>query len=326
MKLGIIGPQGPDTFATNIGDAAQRMGHQVVPLGSGRPRHATLAGRAVQHVLESVPDVERRLHARLARAAQAHECDAVLSTNHALAAEAVAELRRARIPVALWYPDAVVNMGRQWMLLAPYSVVFTKDPLLARRLRDTLDINARYLPQACNPRWHRPMSEPATERTIVVAGNVYPSRLLLLRRLHEAGIPLSLYGAPVPRYLLPTMPPGLRMRPPIFREDKSRVFRGAAAVLNNLHPGEMTGVNLRTFEATGAGAAVLCEDRPVLADLYDPGREIVSFTTVAELIERARELLDEPRRTAEIGDAATKRAHAEHTYEHRLPELFAQLS
>jgi hypothetical protein len=38
-------------------------------------------------------------------------------------------------------------------------------------------------------------------------------------------------------------------------EEKARVFRSAAAVLNNLHPAEISGVNARLFEAAGSGAA-----------------------------------------------------------------------
>ncbi len=57
---------------------------------------------------------------------------------------------------------------------------------------------------------------------------------------------------------------------PVFGHDKARVFREAAAVLNNLHPAEMRGVNARLFEATASGAAVLCERRPVLDELFDP--------------------------------------------------------
>ncbi|MFB9236894.1 glycosyltransferase [Plantactinospora siamensis] len=322
----MIGPHGPDMFATNIGESLREMGHQVHMLGPAVPRPRSRIGMgAVGLAVTTLPAVESRLHHAPARAAIERQCDAVISVDHNIVPEAVAELRRNRIAVALWYPDHVANIGRQRMIASPYTAVFTKEPLLAERLRNTLGLRAFYLPQACNPRWHRPLAEPAEERTIVVVGNMYPSRLFLLRRLHEAGIPLTLYGGKLPGYLRRLMPPALRVHPPVFREAKSRVFRRAAAVLNNLHPAEMDGVNLRLFEATAAGAAVLCEDRRVVADLYEPDREVVPFTTFDELVDRASELLDNPALTREIGDAATKRAHAEHTYEQRLPQLLDEL-
>jgi spore maturation protein CgeB len=269
--------------------------------------------------------VEQWLHHRVVRAALDRECDAVITVEATLAPEAVAALRRQRLPVALWYPDCVVNLGAMRMLTAPFTSMFFKDPLLVQRLRAMLDVPVEYLPQACNPRWHRPVGDAATQPVIAVVGNLYPSRALLLRRLHEAGVPLMIYGGPVPSWLREQIPPGLHAGYPVFRMDKSRVFREATAVLNNLAPGEMHSVNLRLFEATAAGAAVLCERRPALGELYDVGREVLAFDDFDGLVELARRLLKQPREAVAIGDAGSVRAHAEHTYEQRLPAILRTL-
>ena len=110
----------------------------------------------------------------------------------------VRELRRNGIKVALWFPDALVNMGRQLMLLAPYDAVFVKEPHLVDRLRAFLTCRCSICLEACNPRWHRPLAAPGTEPYLVIAGNMYPSRILLLERLLASGIPLRLYGAGSP--------------------------------------------------------------------------------------------------------------------------------
>ena len=41
----------------------------------------------------------------------------------------VRQLRRNGIKVAMRFPDALVNMGRQLMLLAPYDVVSSRSPI-----------------------------------------------------------------------------------------------------------------------------------------------------------------------------------------------------
>jgi spore maturation protein CgeB len=327
VHIGLIGGNRPDGFQENIGDSLLRMGHRVSYLGStvvtrrGRTgNHAAALARTV------LPAVERRSHRRLARAALDRECDAVITVQGDLSPETVAALRRDGVPVALWFPDAVCNLGRQRMLLAPYTALFFKDPLLVRRLRDTLGIPVWYLPQACNPRRHRPLGEAGTDRTVAVVGNLYPSRAVLLRHLHAAGVPLVIYGPAVPGWARDLLPPAGYAGRPVYREEKSRVFRGAGAVLNNLHPAEMHGVNLRLFEATAAGAAVLCERRPVLADLFDPGTEVVPFVGIADLVDRIRDLLADPALAGKVGDAASLRAHAEHTYEHRLPAILERLA
>jgi spore maturation protein CgeB len=95
--------------------------------------------------------------------------------------------------------------------------------------------------------------------------------------------------------------------------------------MNNLHPAEMTGVNARLFEATGAGAAVLCERRPELENLFDIQNEVVPFTDFSELVDRVKALLDDPALTRKVGDAATIRAHADHTYTIRLNIMLERL-
>jgi spore maturation protein CgeB len=327
VRVGIVGRPAADSFGRNIGDALLRMGHQVIFLGSTIvERGGGLANRVGTLAMQTFPDLEDRFHHRLVRAACERECDAVITTQANLSPHAVAALRRNRIPVALWFPDCVSNLGRQMMLVAPYTALFFKDPLLVERLCDTLDQPAWYLPEACNPRIHRPVGEAGEQRAIVVVGNTYPSRIMLLRRLCDAGIPVVVYGGATPRWALEWMPPGLHTGRAVFGEDKARVFRGHAAVLNNLHPAEMRGVNCRLFEATASGAAVLCERRPALDTLFDLDREIVPFRDFGELVDGARALLADRQLGRDIGDAASKRAHADHTYEQRLPTILEKLT
>jgi spore maturation protein CgeB len=327
MHIGLIGRRGPDTFQANIGDGLLRMGHRVTYLGLGRPQfRSRLANRGVDLAAAAVDRFDDRLQHSVVRSALESGCDAVINTYGGLTPRTVASLRRNNVPVALWFPDAVSNLGRQMMVMAPYSAIFFKDPLLVQRLRDTLGLPVRYLPEACNPRLHRPIGEPGAERVIVVVGNCYPTRAVLLRRLHEAGVPLVVYGGATPNRVRRILPPGSHTRYPVFGEDKARVFREAAAVLNNLHPAEMHGVNARLFEAAGSGAAVLCERREVLGDLFDLESEVVPFTDFDELTLQVKRLLDDPELTRRIGDAASRRAHADHTYEQRLPQILEHLS
>jgi spore maturation protein CgeB len=325
--LGLIGVADPDTFEDNVRDSLLRMGHRVSHLGSARVNRGSRRAIRISALgLAALPELENKFHHRLVRKALDLECDAVITVDGDLSPYAISALRQNRVPVALWFPDAITNMGRQRMLSAPYTALFFKDPLLVERLRDILGLPVWYLPEACNPSWHRPIGAAATERVIVMVGNSYPSRLILLRRLHDVGVPLVIYGSPVPQWAKELLPASLHTGRHIVRDDKSRVFRSAAGVLNNLHPAEMHGVNCRLFEAAAAGAAVLCERRPVLSDLFDLNREVIPFGNFDELVDRARELLADPALTRETGDAASKRAHAEHTYEKRLNTILEKLT
>jgi spore maturation protein CgeB len=330
MRIGIIGPNSPDSFAdsfaANITDALVAMGHAPVALGSTYAvggRYSTVASMAIKNAL---PALDERAQLRIARAAHHAECEIVINLEQRLMPSVVRQLRRNGMKVAMWFPDALVNMGRQLMLLAPYDAVFVKEPHVVERLRAVLDLPLFYLPQACNPRWHRPLVDPGTEPYLVIAGNMYPSRLLLLERLLASGIPLRLYGSGFPRWVGETPLRESHTGQIIFGEAKARVFRSAAAVLNTMHPAEIYGVNSRLFEAAGCGAAVLTEFRPTLPDLFAVGDEVLAFHDFDELIDQATRLLREDGLSAKLGDAATLRAHGSHTYENRLPVVLEKLS
>jgi spore maturation protein CgeB len=327
MRIEIIGPAGPDSFAANIIDALLAMGHAPVALGSSsRSIGGPYTSAVTMTIRNALPALDERVQLRIARAALHAECEIVINLEQQLMPGVVRQLRRNGIKVAMWFPDALVNMGRQLMLLAPYDVVFVKEPHLVDRLRAVLDLPLCYLPQACNPRWHRPLTAPGTEPYLVIAGNMYPSRILLLERLLASGIPLRLYGAGFPRWARETPLSEVHAGRPVFGEEKARVFRSAAAVLNTMHPGEISGVNVRLFEAAGCGAAVLTEFRPTLPDLFAVGDEVLAFHDFDELIDQATRLLSEDGLSAKLGDAAALRAHESHTYERRLPIILERLS
>ena len=254
------------------------------------------------------------------------DCEIVINVDSLLVPSVVTRLRRSGAPVAFWFPDHVANLGRQLMLLAPYDAIFFKEPLLTDRLRAMLDLPVYYLPEACNPRWHRPVVPAGTEPCLVIAGSMYPSRVRLLDRLIAKGIPLRLYGGGFPRWIGETACRAVHTGRYIAREEKARVFRSAAGVLNTMNLAEVNGVNARLFEAAGCGAAVLTDFRSTVPELFEVGKEVLVFHDFDDLVEQATRLLSERGLTARLGDAATQRAHRDHTYDLRVTAILEKLS
>jgi spore maturation protein CgeB len=325
MRVGIIGPVWPDSFAGNMIDGLRRMGHEPVELGSTYSVGGPYLSRVAAMARSALPRLGERSQLRLARTAADSQCDVIISVEQGLMPAVVSRLRRNNIRLALWFPDSLLNMGRYLALLAQYDGLFFKEPHLVEQLRAMLDLPVYYLPEACNPQSHRPLVPAGTEPHIVIAGNFYPSRIRLLERLLAKGIPLKLYGPSFPRWVGDT--PLLRVHAGrcIFHEEKARVFRSAAAVLNNLHPAEVAGVNARLFEAAGCGAAVLAESRPALPELFAVDDEVLAFGDFDELVDQATRLLNEAGLTARVGDAAAHRAHRDHTYERRLATILEKV-
>jgi spore maturation protein CgeB len=327
MRVGVIGPTGLDRFAENVSDALRRMGHDVIKLGPAKPRHrGRLTARFGDLARQGLPRLDEWDQRRIVRAALAFECEVVINLDMYLLPDSVAGLRRGGGRVAFWFPDHVANLGRQLMLLAPYDAIFFKEPHIVDRLRATLDLPVFYLPQACNPRWHRPLVPAGTEPYLVTAGTMYPSRVRLLERLMAKGIPLKLYGGRFPSWLGETPTRAIHTGRHVFREDKARVFRAAAGVLNTMYPAEVAGVNSRLFEAAGCGAAVLTEFRPTVPDLFAIGDEVLAFHDFDQLVDQATLLLNQAELRTQLGDAAARRAHRDHTHDLRVADILEKVS
>jgi hypothetical protein len=106
-----------------------------------------------------------------------------------------------------------------------------------------------------------------------------------------------------------------------------RLLREARISLNrHIAQAEGHANNMRLYEATGVGSLLLTDEGSNLADLFEPGREVVTYASVDDLVEKARHYLaheDERRTIAAAGQARTLR---DHTYELRMWELVEILS
>ncbi len=149
--------------------------------------------------------------------------------------------------------------------------------------------------------------------------------LQVLRWLKEAGVRLALYGRHWDEW-------------PEFKEfalgevlqgaELSRVYQRGKVLL---HVAAQLNCHQRVFEGLASGAFVVVRSLPHdrhpgrLCDHFDPGREIMLFSTREELLEIVeRAFSDEPWRQS-ILQAGHERALAEHTYAHRMKWVFEQI-
>jgi spore maturation protein CgeB len=333
MRVLVVGDHAPDRFADNIATSLRDGGHEVkaVPTfrwplsGAGRLRLRVHAG------LQLVPAAARRVQRHVVDAAEEFAPDLVINIDSRLSYTLVAEIRSASgAPAVFWFPDSPGNLGRETHLLADYDALFLKDSSIVERYRRVLGKNAFYLPEACNPRWHRPTGDlagPTDRPWVLVAGNMYVTRFDLLRELVSRGIGVEIYG---PQWApwLPHDPvlQGCYKGRSIYREEKARVFRSAPVVLNSMASHEADGLNVRLFEAAGCGAVVLTEWRSRLPELFEEGNEVNSYRDVDELVAKIRKLAALPSsEREELAIAAAVRAHGEHTYMHRYDTMLTAL-
>ena len=211
---------------------------------------------------------------------------------------------------------------------APYDGLFFKDPYIVRTLGGVLASPVYYLPECFNPEKHWLPDEaigqdPAYICDITTAGNQHSWRVAILK--HLSGYDVKLWGGHPP-LSLPTDPVGrMYQGRPVYNHDKVRAFRGAKIVINNLYYSEVWGVNVRCFEAAGAGAFQMVDWRPGLGQLFEDGRELIAFRGMADLKNKIDYWLPREEERRAIAEAGMRRAHSEHTYRHRLELLLDTL-
>lgn len=92
--------------------------------------------------------------------------------------------------------------------------------------------------------------------------------------------------------------------------DMFRALRSGRIALNaeiDVASGEAG--NMRLFEATGMGAMLLTEHQPNIESFFEPGREIETFRTPGEMLEKIRWYLGHPTEMAAVAEAGRKACH-----------------
>lgn len=80
-------------------------------------------------------------------------------------------------------------------------------------------------------------------------------------------------------------------------------------------------VNMRMYETTGSGAALITEAKSNLSDLFEPDVEVLTYSTAEEAAALASGLLADPARLDRVAAAGQARTLREHSYVHRAEQL-----
>lgn len=226
-------------------------------------------------------------------------------------------------PTIVWLYDEVRRTPR-------FDVRFVAQHarLVSYSRQDSAELSAQgfettYVPTAFDDL--RPVASHSGAQGVVnFIGAPLPGRVTALRALMDAGVPVRAWGRgwsdhPVDR----ARTWRLRSRDIPNRRDvpgdvSLAIMRDSVATLN-VH-GDQDGFTMRTFESCAVGGVQLI-DRPDVSEFYEPGSEVLVFTSAAELIEHARHVLARPGDFDELRRHARDRTLAQHTFVHRARVL-----
>ena len=112
------------------------------------------------------------------------------------------------------------------------------------------------------------------------------------------------------------------LRPEIsYYEELPRFYPVCDVNLNVTSRQMKNGLNQRVFDVPACGAFLLTDRQGQLADLFDPGRDVITYETPDEALDLARYYRDHEADRLAVIARARCRVLAEHTYRHRLNKL-----
>ncbi len=251
-------------------------------------------------------------------------------------AEVIEELRKADIRTAFWFVEDGSTL-QYWKGIAPLFdgfFVIQKGEFFTQ-LKDAGCQHPYYLPMAADPAIHRPLeltpeeiAEFGSDLSHVGAG--YHNRRDFFAGLLD--FDFKIWGSdwekagPLSHIIQ-------RDGERIPTEDTIKIFN-ASKINVNLHSSTYhSGVNPfgdflnpRTYEIAACGAFQLVDERRYLAENFEVGTEVVTFNSLQDMRDLAREYLEKPEERAEIAAASRQRVLKEHTFEHRLRELMGVIA
>jgi spore maturation protein CgeB len=113
-----------------------------------------------------------------------------------------------------------------------------------------------------------------------------------------------------------------RYRGPAWGLDMYRLLAESGMTVNR-HNDIANGLsnNMRLYEATGVGTLVFTEASPNLGDLFEPDREVVTYTNADDLVDKINHYLRHEAEREAIAAAGQRRTLQDHTYEGRLERV-----
>src|SRR5437762_996423 len=247
MKILVIGPQFPDSFARNIVVTLRRMGFDVYADYPG-VHHGRSDQGLNPFLLQGAkiwPRFENFVQDHLVRRARNVRPDLVLVTYGGVTPHTVKKLREISSAVAAWYPDPSANLNREYLLASDYHCIFFKEPRAVDLFRVNLGQPAYFLPECCNPAWHHRVELTESDLRsyacdVAVVGNCYYYRLKMIEGL--LGLDLKIWGGTAARWLEHPLLKFQRHHY-VAEVEKAKAFLAARITLNTFVYKETDSVN-----------------------------------------------------------------------------------
>ena len=113
-----------------------------------------------------------------------------------------------------------------------------------------------------------------------------------------------------------------RMHPPVFGLEMFQRLRDSRVVFNNhIDISPTSASNMRLFETTGTGACLLTDRKKNLPELFEPEKEVLTYASAEECVEKVRYILEHEDERRAIAEAGQRRTLRDHTFANRAARI-----
>jgi spore maturation protein CgeB len=219
--------------------------------------------------------------------------------------------REGAIVVGWFFDDEMAFDNYSKTLIGHIDYFVTNDREAVRKYRE-LDARALFALPCVGERVERP-PEPQKSHGVVFVGRRQPSRDSHFEAWKKTGLTIETFG------------PGWESGP-ISRERMLEIFRTSKINLNisiaySPRTGQVRQLKARPFEVCLAGGFLLTDDAPGLSEYFEVGREIVRYSSEADMVEKCRYYLANDAEREAIALRGWERANAEYTSSEVIGEI-----
>ncbi|OHB17885.1 MAG: hypothetical protein A2913_01240 [Parcubacteria group bacterium RIFCSPLOWO2_01_FULL_40_65] len=227
--------------------------------------------------------------------------------------------------VVNWFYENVDHQNyKRWFLKTyqHYDYFFNYDPMIAEKYKSSSN-NLKYLPVAVDSNHYKVGDFNEKEKEffscdVCFVGALYPEREKLLSEVKKIGVNLKIFGWPKWK----TSSLAENYYGPLSVDGIAKAYSLAKVSLNsNLQP-QNGGVNLKTFEIPAAGGFQISDNQPDLKNLFEPGKEVETYKTTAELLDKIKFYLSNSGKRNQIALAGQERVLRDHTLNQRIKKIF----
>lgn len=331
MKIAIIGSKDFDSLEYHINDSLTFLGHEVFHIDISDV--IKIPYRYNYYATKLFKKYDDYIFDKIANKVIEQAPDLVIATYRFIHPKCIKKIKEnlKNTKVIHINPDQMVTLEYQQIFASPYDCWFTKEKYMLQFMKDKMKLNAYYLPEALNPRVHKPVIADRVQLEkeigidVTMFGTMYPYRARMASEVINAGINVALFGVPDRRFPREEITKNFRNEY-ITGDRKAEVLFGSKIVLNNFHYAEVNSANVKFFEINGIGAFQLCDYKPVLEEYSAVDVEKFTYKTIDEAIEKIKYYLDQPLLRHEISKKQCEHFHKHHTYENRMKDILNKIN